>query len=69
MNGPQLSAHLAALGLSKSAFARDIGVSRRCVVYWCAGARKVPAHARAVVYRSVKRGYWVTPRRKPPPGA
>lgn len=50
------------LGLSQSQLARDIGCSRRAVVYWAAGRRRIPSDLIRRLRLAERRGYWTRPR-------
>jgi plasmid maintenance system antidote protein VapI len=53
------------LGVTQTAVAEALGVTRRAVVYWCAGKRRIPAAAIRLVRQAEERGYWS----QPPPNA
>jgi len=63
MKAAELREALDDLGLPQSQLARELGVSRRLVVYWLAGERTIHADAVRLVRMAVRRGYWI-PQRK-----
>jgi transcriptional regulator with XRE-family HTH domain len=49
------------LGLTQAALAKDVGVTRRAVVYWAAGKRAVPARVVTLLRQAMLRGWWESP--------
>jgi transcriptional regulator with XRE-family HTH domain len=58
MKADELRKALDDLGLSQTQLASDVGVSRRLVVYWLAGARRIPAEVVKLVRKARRRGWW-----------
>ena len=64
MRPTELRDALAVLGLSQCQLARDLQMSDRIVRYWLAGTFAIPAKVVALVQASLKRGYYLAPRKR-----
>lgn len=62
MHHEELREILADLGVSQACLARTLGVTRRAVVFWMAGGRRIPAETVRAVRLAKRRGYWTSPR-------